>query len=133
MPLDEAHPQQPINPYGRTKLAVEQALADLACFGTIRPIILRYFNAAGADPEGRIGERHEPETHALPLAIQTLLGQRATFSIFGQDYDTRDGTALRDYVQVLDLADAHCWRCNVCWTARRAGTPSIWARAPERR
>lgn len=107
LPLDEAHPQQPINPYGRTKLAVEQALADLARFGTIRPIILRYFNAAGADPESRIGEQHEPETHALPLAIQTVLGHRATFSIFGQDYDTRDGTALRDYVHVLDLADAH--------------------------
>lgn len=107
LPLDEAHPQEPINPYGRTKLAVEQALADLARFGTIRPIILRYFNAAGADPQGRIGERHEPETHALPLAIQTVLGQRPAFSIFGQDYDTRDGTALRDYVHVLDLADAH--------------------------
>lgn len=107
LPLDEAHPQAPINPYGRTKLAVEQALADLARFGRIRPIILRYFNAAGADPEGRIGERHEPETHALPLAIQTVLGQRPAFSIFGQDYDTRDGTALRDYVHVLDLADAH--------------------------
>lgn len=107
LPLDEAHPQRPINPYGRTKLAVEQALADLARFGTVRPIILRYLNAAGADPEGRIGERHEPETHALPLAIQTVLGQRSTFSVFGQDYDTRDGTALRDYVHVLDLADAH--------------------------
>lgn len=107
LPLDEAHPQAPINPYGRTKLAVEQALADLARFGRIRPIILRYFNAAGADPEGRIGERHDPETHAVPLAIQTVLGQRPAFSIFGQDYDTRDGTALRDYVHVLDLADAH--------------------------
>ncbi|HEY1073997.1 UDP-glucose 4-epimerase GalE [Brevundimonas sp.] len=107
LPLDEAHPQAPINPYGRTKLMVEQALKDLAAHGGIRPIILRYFNAAGADPEGRIGERHDPETHALPIAIEAAMGRRDAFSIFGEDYDTRDGTAERDYVHVLDLADAH--------------------------
>ena len=106
LPLDEAHPQAPINPYGRTKLMVEQALKDLAAHGGIRPIILRYFNAAGADPEGRIGERHDPETHALPIAIEAAMGRRDAFSIFGEDYDTRDGTAERDYVHVLDLADA---------------------------
>ena len=107
LPLDEAHPQAPINPYGRTKLMVEQALRDLAAHGRIRPIILRYFNAAGADPEGRIGEWHDPETHALPIAIETAMGLREAFAIFGDDYDTRDGTAERDYVHVLDLADAH--------------------------
>lgn len=107
LPLDEDHPQAPISPYGRTKLMVEQALKDLAAYGGIRPIILRYFNAAGADPQGRIGERHDPETHALPIAVETAQGRREAFSIFGEDYDTRDGTAERDYVHVLDLADAH--------------------------
>lgn len=107
VPMDETHPQNPINPYGRTKLMIEQALADLDRHGGLRSVSLRYFNAAGADPEGRIGERHSPETHAIPLAIQALLGQRASFSVFGSDYDTPDGTAVRDYVHVLDLADAH--------------------------
>lgn len=107
LPLNEAHPQAPINPYGRTKLMVEQALRDLGAHGGTRSIILRYFNAAGADPEGRIGERHDPETHAMPIAIQAAMGQREAFSIFGEDYGTRDGTAERDYVHVLDLADAH--------------------------
>lgn len=107
MPMDEAHPQAPLNPYGRTKLMVEQALADLDRYAGFRSIALRYFNAAGADPQGRIGERHEPETHALPLLIEAALGRREGFSIYGNDYDTRDGTAVRDYVHVLDLADAH--------------------------
>jgi len=107
LPLDEAHPQAPISPYGRTKLMVELALQDLAAHGGIRSIILRYFNAAGADPEGRIGERHDPETHALPIAIEVAMGRRDAFSVFGEDYETRDGTAERDYVHVLDLADAH--------------------------
>ncbi|CAL1691010.1 UDP-glucose 4-epimerase [Brevundimonas subvibrioides] len=107
VPMDEGHPQEPINPYGRTKLMIEQALSDLDRHAGLRSVSLRYFNAAGADPEGRIGERHSPETHAIPLAIQALLGQRASFSVFGSDYDTADGTAVRDYVHVLDLADAH--------------------------
>nr|WP_295112190.1 UDP-glucose 4-epimerase GalE [uncultured Caulobacter sp.] len=107
MPMDEAHPQVPLNPYGRGKLMVEQALADYDRYVGFRSTVLRYFNAAGADPEGRIGEWHEPETHAIPLALQVALGQRSHFTIFGEDYDTPDGTAVRDYVHVLDLADAH--------------------------
>jgi UDP-glucose 4-epimerase len=106
-PIDETHPQAPLNPYGRSKLMVEQALADYARHVGFRSVCLRYFNAAGADFEGRIGERHHPETHVMPLAIQAALGQRQGFTLFGDDYDTRDGTAVRDYVHVLDLADAH--------------------------
>lgn len=106
-PMDESHPQAPLNPYGRTKLMVEQALADYDRYGAFRSVCLRYFNAAGAEPQGRIGEKHEPESHAIPLAIQAALGRRAGFKLFGTDYDTRDGTAVRDYVHVLDLADAH--------------------------
>lgn len=107
MPLDEAHPQAPINPYGRTKHIVEQALRDFDLCERMRSVMLRYFNAAGADAEGRIGEWHTPETHAVPLLIEAALGRRAGFSIFGDDYDTRDGTCIRDYVHVSDLADAH--------------------------
>jgi len=107
LPMDESHPQSPLNPYGRSKLMVEQALVDYDRYAGFRSAVMRYFNAAGADPEGRIGEWHEPETHAIPLAIQVALGQRSHFTIFGDDYDTRDGTAVRDYVHVLDLADAH--------------------------
>lgn len=107
LPMDETHPQAPINPYGRTKWIVEQALADFGLNDGLRSVILRYFNAAGADPEGRIGEWHTPETHAIPLAIEAALGRRDGFTVFGTDYDTRDGTCVRDYVHVLDLADAH--------------------------
>ncbi|WP_343698276.1 UDP-glucose 4-epimerase GalE [Caulobacter sp.] len=107
LPMDESHPQSPLNPYGRSKLMIEQALADYDRYVGFRSAVMRYFNAAGADPEGRIGEWHEPETHAIPLAIQVAMGQRPHFTIFGDDYDTRDGTAVRDYVHVLDLADAH--------------------------
>lgn len=107
LPMDETHPQVPLNPYGRSKLMVEQALGDYAEYTGFRSVCLRYFNAAGADDAGRIGERHDPETHAIPLAIQATLGQRPGFSIFGSDYETRDGTAIRDYVHVSDLAEAH--------------------------
>ena len=107
VPMDETHPQRPLNPYGRTKLMVEQMLADAEELRGIRSVRLRYFNAAGADPEARIGEWHDPETHAIPIAIEVALGQRSHFSIFGSDYETRDGTCVRDYVHVLDLADAH--------------------------
>lgn len=107
MPLDEAHPQAPINPYGRTKHIVEQALRDFALCDRMRSVMLRYFNAAGADSEGRIGEWHTPETHAIPLLIEAALGRRQGFSIFGDDYETRDGTCIRDYVHVSDLAEAH--------------------------
>lgn len=107
VPMTEDHRQAPLNPYGRSKLMVERILEDAERHCSIRSVRLRYFNAAGADPEGRIGEWHEPETHAVPIAIEAALGRRAGFSVFGADYPTRDGTCVRDYVHVLDLADAH--------------------------
>jgi UDP-glucose 4-epimerase len=107
MPMDETHPQNPVSPYGWTKLMIEQASRDVAAAHGLTFAHLRYFNAAGAAPDEGIGERHEPETHAIPLALMTLLGRRQGFKIFGQDYETRDGSCLRDYVHVLDLADAH--------------------------
>lgn len=107
VPMDEAHPQVPINPYGRTKFIIEQAIKDFSAYAGLPAVILRYFNAAGADFEGRIGEWHTPETHAIPLAIDAALGRRPGFKVFGTDYDTRDRTCVRDYIHVLDLADAH--------------------------
>lgn len=107
LPLDETHPQWPLSPYGWTKLSLERALIDYAGAYGLRSMILRYFNAAGAAPEAGLGERHDPETHAIPLALFTLLGRRERFMLFGEDYDTRDGSCVRDYVHVLDLADAH--------------------------
>lgn len=107
LPMDEAHPQNPVSPYGWTKLAIEQASRDYAAAYGLKFAHLRYFNAAGAAAGEGIGERHDPETHAIPLALFALLGKRDGFKIFGDDYETRDGTCLRDYVHVLDLADAH--------------------------
>lgn len=107
IPIDETHVQAPINPYGRSKLIVEQILSDLDRYQGFRSLILRYFNAAGADPEGRIGEWHSPETHAIPIALDAALGRRPDFQVLGTDYPTRDGTCVRDFVHVLDLADAH--------------------------
>lgn len=107
--IDETHPQQPINPYGRTKLMVEQALADYDLAYGLKSVCLRYFNAAGADPQGELGERHEPETHLIPLVLQAASGRRSHISVFGQDYDTPDGTCIRDYVHIHDLCRAH-WR-----------------------
>jgi UDP-glucose 4-epimerase len=107
IPMNENHTQLPINPYGRSKLIVEQILRDLDRYQGFRSIILRYFNAAGADPEARIGEWHSPETHAIPIAIEVALGRRSHFQVHGTDYDTRDGSCVRDFVHVLDLADAH--------------------------
>jgi UDP-glucose-4-epimerase GalE len=107
IPIPENHPQQPINPYGWTKKTVEQILADFGRAYGLNSVSLRYFNAAGADPEGEIGEDHDPETHLIPLVLQTALGQRERVRIFGDDYDTDDGTCVRDYVHVNDLAAAH--------------------------
>jgi UDP-glucose 4-epimerase len=107
VPMNEAHAQMPINPYGRSKLIVEQILQELDRYQGFRSCILRYFNAAGADPGGRIGEWHSPETHAIPIAMDAALGRRPYFQIMGTDYDTRDGSCIRDFVHVLDLADAH--------------------------
>jgi len=105
-PIDESHPQQPINAYGESKLAIERALPHFERAYGIRSVSLRYFNAAGADPDGALGEDHDPEFHVIPRAIDAALG-RADFTIFGVDYDTPDGTCLRDYVHVADLASAH--------------------------
>jgi UDP-glucose 4-epimerase len=107
IPINETHAQAPINPYGQSKLIVEQILKDLDRYQAFRSFILRYFNAAGADPEGRIGEWHSPETHAIPIAMEAALGRRSHFQVLGTDYDTRDGSCVRDFVHVLDLADAH--------------------------
>lgn len=109
LPLDETQPQNPINTYGQTKLAVERMLADLDRAHGLRSAVLRYFNAAGADPEGELGEWHNPETHLLPRAIRAALGgqQSDPLRVFGTDYPTPDGTCVRDYVHVNDLGDAH--------------------------
>lgn len=106
LPIVETTPQTPVNPYGRTKLICEQMLRDYGAAYGIRHVALRYFNAAGADPEGQIGERHEPETHLLPLAMRAAAGM-LPLNVFGYDYDTPDGTCIRDYVHVSDLARAH--------------------------
>jgi UDP-glucose 4-epimerase len=117
-PIDEAHPQAPINPYGSTKRMFEQALADHAnasqeppasgnLVKPLRWIALRYFNAAGAAPGGKLGEDHEPESHLIPLVLKAALGQRPAITILGDDYATKDGTCVRDYIHIDDLADAH--------------------------
>ena len=105
-PIDETHPQKPINTYGETKLAIERALPHFERAYGIRSVVLRYFNAAGADPDGVIGEDHRPEVHLIPRAIDAVMGAEP-LAIFGDDYATPDGTCLRDYVHVVDLADAH--------------------------
>ncbi len=107
LPISEANPQVPVNPYGESKLFVERALKWYELAHGIWSVALRYFNAAGADPEGEIGEDHEPETHLIPLTIQAALGQAPELQIFGTDYDTVDGSAVRDYIHVTDLAAAH--------------------------
>lgn len=107
LPITEDHPQAPINPYGWSKFFVERMLADFQAAHGLRSVSLRYFNAAGADPDGEIGERHEPETHAIPLAIEAAIDPEAVFTVFGTDFDTRDGSAVRDYIHVTDLARAH--------------------------
>jgi UDP-arabinose 4-epimerase len=107
LPLTESHPLKPINPYGENKRRVETMLRDAERSHGLRSVSLRYFNAAGADPEAEIGEAHHPETHLIPLVLQAALGQRPPLQIFGTDYPTKDGTCIRDYVHVTDLAEAH--------------------------
>ena len=106
-PITEQHPQNPINPYGRSKLMVEQILDDFGNAYGLKSVSLRYFNAAGADPDGEVGEDHTPETHLIPLVLQTALGQKQVINIFGDDYPTEDGTCIRDYIHISDLAQAH--------------------------
>ncbi len=107
LPITEDHPQNPINPYGRTKLMVEQMAADFESATGIRHVNLRYFNAAGADPDGELGEEHDPETHLIPIVMEVALGKRPHIAVFGDDYPTDDGTCVRDYIHVNDLAQAH--------------------------
>jgi UDP-arabinose 4-epimerase len=107
IPLTEDHPQNPINPYGATKLMVERMLDDFEAAYGFKSAALRYFNAAGADPETEIGEDHDPETHLIPIVLDVALGRRNEVAVFGDDYDTPDGTCIRDYIHVTDLADAH--------------------------
>lgn len=107
VPITEDHPQAPINPYGMTKLMVEKILEDFSSAYHLKSVRFRYFNAAGADPLGRVGEDHDPETHLIPLVLQTALGQREAITIYGTDYETPDGTCIRDYIHVTDLAQAH--------------------------
>lgn len=107
VPIDEAHPKAPINPYGRSKWFVEQLLEDYDHAYGLKSVCLRYFNAAGADPDNEIGERHDPETHLVPLILQVASGRRPHIGVYGDDYPTPDGTCVRDYVHVADLCDAH--------------------------
>lgn len=107
IPINEDHPQRPINPYGTSKWMIERMLADFEIAHGLKWIALRYFNAAGADPDGEIGEAHDPETHLIPLVLDAASGTRASITVYGEDYATPDGTCIRDYIHVSDLADAH--------------------------
>ena len=107
LPMRENHDQHPINPYGRSKLMVENILDDLDPAYDLKSVCLRYFNAAGADPEGELGEDHDPETHLIPLVLRTALGLQEELTVFGNDYPTEDGTCIRDYIHITDLAQAH--------------------------
>lgn len=107
VPIDEVHPKSPTSPYGDSKLFVEKILEAYDTAHGIKSVCLRYFNAAGADPNGLIGEDHDPETHLVPVAIQAAMGLRSSLKVFGTDYDTPDGTCVRDYIHILDLAEAH--------------------------
>ena len=106
-PIDEDHPVRPINPYGASKWMVERMLADFDAAHGLRSVSLRYFNAAGADPEGEMGERHDPETHLIPIVLQAASGRRNSVAVNGRDYPTEDGTCVRDFIHVTDLCDAH--------------------------
>lgn len=106
-PIDEKHPQSPINPYGKTKFMMEQIMADYETAYGLKYVALRYFNAAGCDAHGELGESHYPETHLIPLVLKAIKGEIPKINVFGTDYDTPDGTCIRDYIHVEDLADAH--------------------------
>lgn len=114
LPIVEGLRQDPINPYGRTKLMGEQILRDACTAHGLGAIALRYFNAGGADPDGELGEEHDPETHLIPLVLQAAHGTRPSISVFGRDYETPDGTCIRDYVHVTDLANAHVAALTRC-------------------
>jgi len=111
--LSESHALAPVNPYGKSKWMLEEILKDLGKNGDMQYAILRYFNAAGADPQGRLAERHEPESHLIPIVLQAAAGLRPHVTVFGNDYSTEDGTCVRDYVHVMDICDAHLRALNV--------------------
>lgn len=111
-PIDEAHLKKPLNPYGRSKLIIEQILQDYDKAYGLRSISLRYFNAAGADPAARLGERHNPESHLIPLVLQAASGRRDSINVYGDDYLTEDGTCIRDYIHIVDLCEAHLLGLN---------------------
>lgn len=127
-PIDEEHPKNPINPYGRGKWMVEQMLEDYDAAYGLKAVKLRYFNAAGADPDGELGERHQPETHLIPLVLQAASGRRGNVTVFGVDYDTPDGTCIRDYIHVADLCEAHWLALRRLWEGE-AAPRIIWATA----
>jgi len=124
-PIDEDHPTQPLSPYGYSKLAVERVLADYDRAYGLRSVSLRYFNAAGADPDGDRGEMHEPETHLIPLILQAASGRRSCVKIFGDDYPTPDGTCVRDYVHVVDLCEAHLLALEYLQQAQRSAAYNL--------
>lgn len=124
-PITETHPTNPVNPYGRTKLMVETILRDYDRAHRLRSISLRYFNAAGADPEGETGECHDPETHLVPSLLLSLLGKRDRLKVFGDDFPTADGTAVRDYIHVADLASAHVLALKALLDGRPSGAVNL--------
>ena len=130
VPISEDSPRQPANPYGVTKLMLEYALESYARAYGLRFAALRYFNAAGADESGEIGELHDPETHLIPLALQTAAGKKSHLEIFGTDYPTADGTCIRDYIHVNDLADAHV-RALEYLRGKTARSSQTWGQGPD--
>ncbi len=125
IPITENHPQNPVNPYGRTKYMVEQVLDDFKYAYGVESVSLRYFNAAGADPEGELGEDHNPESHLIPLTIQAALGKREEIRIYGNNYPTHDGTCIRDFIHVEDLAESHLLALNRLLNGKGGGTYNL--------
>mgnify|MGYP001563436163 CR=1 FL=1 len=125
IPIPESHSQNPINPYGATKLMMERMMADFSVAHKLNYMALRYFNAAGADPDAEIGERHDPETHLIPLVLDAALEKSPHITVFGTDYDTPDGTCIRDYIHVSDLADAHVLALNFLQKGGESGAVNL--------
>lgn len=123
IPIPETHEQRPINPYGSSKLMMERMMKDFAAAHGLRFVALRYFNAAGGDPDAEIGERHEPESHLIPLVLDAARGKLPRVTVFGDDYETPDGTCIRDYIHVNDLADAHLRALDYL---RNGGTANVF-------
>jgi len=121
VPIDEAHPQVPINPYGASKLMVERILQDYFTAHGLNSVCLRYFNACGADPEGAIGECHDPETHLIPIILQAASGRRSHITVFGRDYAPHDGTCVRDYIHIEDLSSAHALALDALVKGQQSG------------